>query len=170
MNIVIPPTGYATKKGQRAVISIVSWSLLWLFCFWLFTSTSFTIWSLISLLLLLILPFYLILVLVIYLGDATARKEIIISSRSATCISQITKNSIEQWSMPLSHLVVIDRGGRSIQFKGMEETNSPFSDKLVPSTYSFGHYLDRAEQLWLIAEINEHIEYSTSYCDPSRTT
>jgi eukaryotic-like serine/threonine-protein kinase len=162
MSIVIPPTGYATKKGQRAVISIVSWSLLWLFCFWLFTSTYFTIWSLISLLLLLILPFYLILILVMYLGNATARKEIIISRRSATCISQITENSIEKWIMPLSQLVVIDRGGRSIQFEGVKEVNSPFHDKLVchSHTYSFGHYLDRIEQLWLIAEINEHIRYS----------
>jgi eukaryotic-like serine/threonine-protein kinase len=162
MSIVIPPTGYATKKGQRAVISIVSWSLLWLFCFWLFTSTSFTIWSLISLLLILILPFYLILILVMYLGNATARKEIIISSRSATCLSQITENSIEQWIMPLSQLVVIDRGGKSIQLEGVKEVNSPFHDKLVyhRHTYSFGHYLDRTEQLWLIAEINEHIRHS----------
>jgi hypothetical protein len=57
--------------------------------------------------------------------------------------------------MPLTHLVVSDRGS-GIQFKGMRQI--PY--KLAHRTYLFGQYLDRTEQLWLIAEINEHLRLS----------
>jgi eukaryotic-like serine/threonine-protein kinase len=157
IHIFIPPAVWETKKGKRDSILLASFSLLWLSCYWLITSTTFTLWSLISCLLLVTIPFYVLPTLWKYIWDATSRKEIIIDSQRAICISQTTENSRSQCIMPLSHLVAIDRGQKGIQFKGMAEVNSPFSNKLVRHTYSFGHYLDRAEQLWLIAEINEHL-------------
>jgi eukaryotic-like serine/threonine-protein kinase len=160
ITIVIPPVGLSTITSKRTLTLIGSLSLLWIFCYWLVTSTSFNFWSLISYPILLILPLCLLPALWNYIGGTTSRQEIIINNQTAICTIQIAENSIEEYIMPLSHLAVYDRGS-GIQFQGMRQRpNPPY--KLVRGTYHFGQYLDRAEQLWIGAEIQEHLRLSNS--------
>jgi eukaryotic-like serine/threonine-protein kinase len=160
LRIIIPPVGLASTKSKLTFFTIVSSGLMWVFCYWLTTSTIFTIWSLFSLPLLLILPFWLVGKLWCYSSDITAQEEIVIDCQVAICTTRIAINATTD-IIQFDQIMAVDRNKKGLQLKGNQQLSGDLGG-FVSTVYSFGKYLDHHEQQWLMAAIIDHLRFSNS--------
>jgi eukaryotic-like serine/threonine-protein kinase len=144
--IVIPCILLESKSSKKALASVVLMCLLVACSFWLLSATITPYWGLI-LLLLLVLPFQIIYMTWKYLRGILSDHEILIDYKNSLC-------TIDKYVMPINQLAVIDRGKKGIQIQCLRQSlKNP--QRYVRHTYTFGQYLDRLEQQWLLAEISE---------------
>jgi eukaryotic-like serine/threonine-protein kinase len=171
MKIIVPPIWLTTNRSQRHLSVTISLILLTIVSLWLMTIASLTlIPGLFCLLLEIVLISLSILMLFNYYHHARFQHELEITKQNVICTTKTSERAIAQRIIKLKDIehVSCPKVGK-LNFQGGIALNISMqrhfhlkcdgAETIFLPLYTFGRYLDRAEQIWLACEILEQIQY-----------
>jgi eukaryotic-like serine/threonine-protein kinase len=181
MKIVIPPIWLATRSSQKTFLTAISLLLLPIAGWWLMRIAALPdlLWIPLFLFGIVTIP-WMMRVLWHFCTAVICQREIEIVDRQAICRAKLGKIVISNWMIELEDIqnVHLQTAGRlsskgGIQFKTSVQRYYQIQHMQTESRYylplyTFGKYLDRAEQRWLVDEILEQLHYLDPQTDRSR--
>jgi eukaryotic-like serine/threonine-protein kinase len=171
--ISIPPIWLDTMRSRITFITISLVAIITAFCTMMFAEAFFSNFLIIVFVFFIFFPLSIavscailflsgvtILSLYRYCIEVLCHHKIIIDNQNIFCKTEIAGNIITERIM----------SAKDVQLKwsngGMEfSLSSPYSKQYRNRIYSFGHFLDRPEQLWLMDEINQHLKFYADKAD-----
>jgi eukaryotic-like serine/threonine-protein kinase len=171
MKIVIPPIWLATRSSKNTFLITASLILLAISGWWLMQAALLPggLWLLLFVMGIVLVP-WLVRLLWHYGTVVMCQREIEIIDRQAICTTKLAGRSIVKCIMKLEDIEKVNcpkvgrlslKGGIQFQISGQRYHKLEYHQaktKFYP-LYTFGKYLDRAEQQWLMGEILEHLQY-----------
>jgi eukaryotic-like serine/threonine-protein kinase len=171
LKIVVPPIWLATRSSKVTLLTASSLMLIAIGIWWLMQAAILpgTLW-LISLLMGIVLTPWMIRVLLYYVSFTMCQREIEITNVRISCTTKLGGKAIVKCDMKFEDAENIKcqqvsmlscKGGIQLRISNRKYYKINLEQKYVRfyPLYTFGTYLDYAEQRWLKTEILQHLQY-----------
>jgi eukaryotic-like serine/threonine-protein kinase len=171
LTIVIPPIWLATRSSKKTFLTATALLLMAIGGWWLMRVAvlPWLLWLIFLLMGIVMIP-WMLRVLWHYFSVVMCQREIEILDRKAICTTKLAGRSLRQYTMMFEDPEKIgcqkvgtlsSKGGIELKISAQEYYKLKFQPKNTTylPLYTFGEYLDLAEQRWLMSEILEHLDF-----------